>query len=59
LLTNAIARSLRAAEEVSARLVVVHAISPAAEAFYALNGFTRLPTDSPTYALDLVKFADT
>jgi GNAT superfamily N-acetyltransferase len=58
LLGDAVGRSLRAAQQVSARLVVVHAISPAAEAFYTLNGFTRLPTDTPTYALDLVKFAN-
>ena len=57
LLKDAVLRSLRAAEEVSARLVVVHAISPAAEAFYVKHGFSRLPVDPPTYALDLVKFA--
>ncbi|PIP01357.1 GNAT family N-acetyltransferase [Pleomorphomonas carboxyditropha] len=57
LLKDAVLRSLRAAEEVSARLVVVHAISPAAEAFYLRHGFSRLPVDTPTYALDLVKFA--
>jgi hypothetical protein len=40
---------------VSARLVVVHAISPAAEAFYLHHGFTRLPVETPTLALDFVK----
>lgn len=57
LVADAVARSLRAAEEVSARLVIVHAISPTSEAFYVAHGFTRLPVETPTYALDLVKFA--
>jgi len=56
LLTEAVRRSLRASREVSARLVIVHAISPAAEAFYLHHGFTRLPVETPTLALDLVKF---
>jgi len=56
-LKDAVLRSLRAAEEGSARPVVVHAISPAAEAFYPRHGFSRLPVDTPTHALDLVKFA--
>lgn len=55
LLADAVRRSLRAANEVSARLVIVHAISPAAEAFYLHHGFTRLPVETPTLALDLVK----
>ncbi len=55
LLADAIQRSLRASAEVSARLVIVHAISPAAEAFYLHHGFTRLPVETPTFALDLVK----
>ena len=55
LLADAIRRSQRAASEVSARLVIVHAISPAAEAFYLHHGFTRLPVETPTLALDLVK----
>jgi hypothetical protein len=37
--------------------VIVHAISPAAEAFYIAHGFTRLPVETPTYALDLAKLA--
>jgi GNAT superfamily N-acetyltransferase len=57
LLTEAVRRSLRASSEVSARLVIVHAISPAAEAFYLHHGFTRLPVETPTLALDLVKFS--
>ncbi|MCD2174471.1 GNAT family N-acetyltransferase [Rhizobium sp. C4] len=57
LLKDAVLRSLRAINEVSARLIVVHAISPAAEAFYRRHGFVRLPVETPTYALDLVKFA--
>jgi GNAT superfamily N-acetyltransferase len=56
MLADVLRRSLRASVEVSARLVIVHAISPAAEAFYQHHGFTRLPVDAPTLALDLVKF---
>jgi GNAT superfamily N-acetyltransferase len=59
LLQDAVKCSQRAADQVSARLVIVHAISPAAETFYAANGFVRLRTESPTYALDLVKLART
>ncbi len=55
LLADAVRRSLRASREVSARLVIVHAISPAAEGFYLHHGFTRLPVEAPTLALDLVK----
>ncbi len=55
LLADAVQRSERAAAEVSARLVIVHAISPAAEAFYLHHGFTRLPVETPTLALDLLK----
>ena len=47
----------RAAKEVSARLMIVHAISPSVETFYLHHGFSRLPTETPTYALDLIKFA--
>jgi GNAT superfamily N-acetyltransferase len=57
LLRDAAERSVRAAKEVSARLLIVHAISPEAEAFYLHHGFSRLPTETPTYALDLIKFA--
>ncbi len=57
LLRDAVERSARAAGEVSARLLVVHAISPAAEAFYRHFGFARLPVETPTLALDLVKLA--
>jgi GNAT superfamily N-acetyltransferase len=59
LLEDVVSRSLRAAHEISARLLVVHAISPDAEAFYTRNGFTRLPVETPTYALDLVKLERT
>ena len=55
LLADAVQRSLRASAEVSARRVIVHAISPAAEAFYLHHGFSRLPVETPTLALDLVK----
>jgi len=56
LLVDAVNRSLRASHEISARLLIVHAISPAAEAFYIRYGFSRLPVETPTYAIDLVKF---
>jgi len=56
LLGDVVRRALLASAEVSARLVLVHAISPAAEAFYLHHGFTRLPVETPTLALDLVKF---
>ncbi len=55
LLQDAVARSLRAAEEVAARLMIVHAISPAAEAFYLHHGFRHIGGHVPALALDLVK----
>lgn len=55
LLQDAVQRSVRAAKEVSARLLIVHALSPEAESFYLYYGFARLPTETPTYALDLLK----
>ena len=55
MLADVVQRSIRASAEVSARLVIVHAISSAAEAFYLHHGFTRLPVETPTLALDLVK----
>lgn len=55
LLQDAVSRSAKAAREVSARLVIVHALSQAAEAFYERHGFVRLPVETPTLALDLVK----
>jgi len=55
MLADILRRARRAAAEVSARLIIVHAISPAAEAFYLHHGFTRLPVEAPTLALDLVK----
>ncbi|WP_375466305.1 GNAT family N-acetyltransferase, partial [uncultured Methylobacterium sp.] len=55
MLADVIHRASWASMEVSARLVVVHAISPAAEAFYRHHGFTRLPVETPTLALDLIK----
>ena len=56
LLADAVRRCIKASSEVAARLIVVHAISPASEAFYLHYGFTRLPTDTPTLALDLMKY---
>ena len=58
LLLDAVQRSDRAASEISARLLVVHAISSAAESFYLHYGFVRLPVETPTLALDLTKFRD-
>ncbi len=55
LLQDAAARSARAASEVSARLLIVHAISPTAESFYVRHGFVRLQVETPTLALDFVK----
>ena len=55
LLANVVQRALRASQDVSARLIIVHAISTSAEAFYLHHGFTRLPVDTPSFALDLVK----
>jgi len=55
LLADVVRRAQVASHEVSARLVIVHAISTAAEAFYVHHGFTRLPVETPTLALDLVK----
>ena len=57
LLRDVVHRARRAAREVPARLIIVHAISPDAEAFYQHYGFTRLPIEAPTLALDLVKLA--
>lgn len=57
LLADVVSRAERASREVSARLVVVHAISAAAEAFYLHHGFTHLPVETPTFALDLFKLA--
>ena len=57
LLANVVERALRASQDVSARLIIAHAISASAEAFYLHHGFTRLPVDTPTFALNLVKVA--
>jgi GNAT superfamily N-acetyltransferase len=57
LLADAVDRTLEATRFVSARLLLVQAISPAAEDFYVRHGFTRLPVQTPTLALDLVKYA--
>ena len=55
LLADAVRRSLRASTEVAARLIIVHAISPAAEKLYLHHGFPRLPTEAPTLAMNLRK----
>ncbi|UVC07625.1 GNAT family N-acetyltransferase [Rhizobium sp. TH2] len=56
LLHDAVNRSLVASQNVSARLVVVHAISQRAEQFYLRFGFVRMPVEDRTLALDLVKY---
>lgn len=56
MLAEVVRRTRRAGVEISVRLVIVHAISPAAEAFYQHHGFARLPVATPTFALDLLKF---
>lgn len=56
LLLDAAQRSVRAAREVSARLLVAHVISPEAEAFYIHHGFIRPPIETPAYAIVLIKF---
>ncbi len=55
LLRDAVERSLRAAQEVAARLLIVHAISPAAETFYLHHGFKDIGGGEAALALDLVK----
>jgi hypothetical protein len=55
LLADAVRRSLFASGEISAQLLIVHAVSPAAEAFYLHHCFARLPVETPTFALNLVK----
>jgi GNAT superfamily N-acetyltransferase len=57
LLKGAVDRAIDATTYVSARLFLVHALSPEAETFYLHHGFTRLPVKSPALALDLLKFA--
>ena len=53
ILKDIVRRALRS--DAAARLIIVNAISPTAEAFYLKHGFTRLPVETPIYALDLVK----
>jgi GNAT superfamily N-acetyltransferase len=55
MLRDAVDRSVKASAEVSARLLIVHAISKSAEDFYRHYGFTALPLETPTLALDLLK----
>jgi GNAT superfamily N-acetyltransferase len=57
LLNDAVQRALRASREVSVRLLIVHSISSEAEDFYLHHGFIRLPVETPTFAIDLIKFA--
>jgi len=56
LLAHVMRRPMRAADEVAARLVLVHAISARAKAFYLHHGFARLPIEAPILAIDLIKY---
>jgi GNAT superfamily N-acetyltransferase len=57
LLRDAVERSVRASREISARLMIVHAISLEAEAFYRHHGFIHLPSiQGATYAFYLAKY---
>lgn len=56
LIFEAMRRALRASEDVAARIVIVHAISPTAENFHKHHGFTRLPVEAPMLAIDLLKY---
>jgi GNAT superfamily N-acetyltransferase len=59
LLKDAVNRTQQVAKEIACRLMIVHALSIEAETFYQRYGFVRLPTvDSTTYALDLLKYAE-
>lgn len=53
LLKDAAIRARQAAKHVAGRLVIVHAMSAAAETFYLRHGFVRLPVEASTLALDL------
>lgn len=55
LLRDVVVRCERSSRELGARLIIVHAISDEAEQFYRHYGFTRLPVESPTLALDMTK----
>jgi len=57
LLQDAIFRSLKAAEEIGARVLLCHAIDPEARNFYLKFGFVRSPLDDLTLMLDLSKVA--
>ena len=56
LLADAVARAHAASQQVAARLLIVHAISPAAERFYLRYGFQALPVGTPTLAIDLARY---
>jgi GNAT superfamily N-acetyltransferase len=56
LFQDAVERTLLVSQSIAARLLIVHAISPNAEAFYQQHGLIKLPCEHPTYALDLLKF---
>ena len=58
LLQDALRRARLAANEVSARLMITHPMTPAAEAFYLRNGFTAIFSGDRTFALDLAKLRD-
>ncbi len=56
MLNDVVRRALFASETVAARLVIVQAISTAAEEFYGSYGFVKLPLEGTPLALDLVKY---
>ncbi len=58
LIFDAMRRSLQASQEIAARLLIVHAISPAAENFYRHHGFIRLPVEANILAIDLIKYKE-
>ncbi|MEQ1789328.1 MAG: GNAT family N-acetyltransferase [Rickettsiales bacterium] len=55
MLQDAVKRSIIASEQVSARLLIVHAISQNAEQFYLHHGFIKQPIDTPMLAFDLTR----
>ena len=57
LLQDAILRSLNAANDIAARVLLCHAIDDAARAFYIRHGFLPSPAEELTVMLDLAKAA--
>ncbi len=57
LLQDAIFRTLSAANDIAARVLLCHAIDDAARAFYIRHGFLQSPVEELTVMLDLAKTA--